>query len=87
MARDQQKAASEAANALSRAEAVLASADAELQRRREALATAGQRLGEREAQLQEAVARADHEVKGAGRDPRWSVQHMVIEIGRARRAR
>ncbi|MDN5700024.1 MAG: chromosome segregation protein SMC [Kocuria sp.] len=59
VARDQQKAASDAANALSRAEAVLASADAELQRRREALATAEQRLGEREAQLQEAVARAE----------------------------
>lgn len=39
------------------------------------------------ARALEAVARADHEVKGAGRDPRWSVQHMVIEIGRARRAR
>lgn len=59
VARDQQKAASEAANALSRAEAVLASADAELQRRREAVATAEQRLGEREAQLQDAVARAE----------------------------
>ncbi|HJB11257.1 MAG TPA: DNA polymerase III subunit delta [Candidatus Brachybacterium merdavium] len=35
----------------------------------------------------EAVARADHEVKGAGRDPRWSVQRMVMEICRARRAR
>lgn len=35
----------------------------------------------------EAVARADHEVKGAGRDPGWSVQHMVMEICRARRAR
>lgn len=35
----------------------------------------------------EAVARADHEVKGAGRDPRWSVQRMVMEICRARRRR
>ena len=35
----------------------------------------------------EAVARADHEVKGAGRDPHWSVQRMVMEICRARRAR
>ncbi|GAB4096032.1 DNA polymerase III subunit delta [Brachybacterium squillarum] len=35
----------------------------------------------------EAVARADHEVKGAGRDPRWSVQRMVMEICRARRSR
>lgn len=35
----------------------------------------------------EAVAQADHEVKGAARDPRWSVQHMVMEICRARRAR
>ena len=35
----------------------------------------------------EAVARADHEVKGAGRDPQWSVQRMVMEICRARRAR
>ncbi|MGY5764671.1 DNA polymerase III subunit delta [Brachybacterium sp. DNPG3] len=35
----------------------------------------------------EAVAVADHEVKGAGRDPRWSVQRMVMEICRARRAR
>ena len=35
----------------------------------------------------EAVARADHEVKGAGRDPRWSVQRMVMELCRARRAR
>ncbi len=35
----------------------------------------------------EAVARADHEVKGAGRDPQWSLQRMVMEICRARRAR
>ena len=35
----------------------------------------------------EAVACADHEVKGAGRDPQWSVQRMVMEICRARRAR
>lgn len=35
----------------------------------------------------EAIAQADHEVKGAGRDPRWSVQRMVMEICRARRAR
>jgi DNA polymerase-3 subunit delta len=35
----------------------------------------------------EAVARADHEVKGAGRDPQWAVQHMVMTICRARRAR
>lgn len=35
----------------------------------------------------EAVAQADHEVKGAGRDPEWSTQRMVIEICRARRAR
>jgi len=35
----------------------------------------------------EAIARADHEVKGAGRDPHWSVQRMVMEICRARRAR
>lgn len=33
----------------------------------------------------DAVARADHEVKGAGRDPQWSVQRMVTEICRARR--
>lgn len=33
-----------------------------------------------------AVAHADHEVKGAGRDPHWSVQRMVMEICRARRA-
>jgi DNA polymerase-3 subunit delta len=39
------------------------------------------------ARAVEAVARADHEVKGAGRDPRWSVQRMVMEICRARRAR
>ncbi|WP_193106840.1 DNA polymerase III subunit delta [Brachybacterium sp. FME24] len=39
------------------------------------------------ARALEAVARADHEVKGAGRDPRWSVQRMVMEICRARRAR
>src|SRR5699024_881528 len=34
----------------------------------------------------EAAARPDHEVKGAGRDPQWSVQRMVMGIGRARRA-
>ncbi|WP_152352847.1 DNA polymerase III subunit delta [Brachybacterium subflavum] len=34
-----------------------------------------------------AVAQADHEVKGAGRDPQWSVQRMIIEISRARRTR
>lgn len=34
----------------------------------------------------EAVARADHEVKGAGRDPHWSTQRMVMAICRARRA-
>lgn len=39
------------------------------------------------ARALEAVARADHEVKGAGRDPRWSVQRMVMEICRARRSR
>ncbi|MGP5290221.1 DNA polymerase III subunit delta [Brachybacterium tyrofermentans] len=39
------------------------------------------------ARALEAAARADHEVKGAGRDPRWSVQRMVMEICRARRAR
>ncbi|WP_114854866.1 DNA polymerase III subunit delta [Brachybacterium sp. YJGR34] len=39
------------------------------------------------ARALEAVARADHEVKGAARDPRWSVQRMVMEICRARRAR
>ena len=39
------------------------------------------------ARALEAVARADHEVKGAGRDARWSVQRMVMEICRARRAR
>ena len=39
------------------------------------------------ARALEAVARADHEVKGAGRDPQWSVQRMVMEICRARRAR
>ena len=39
------------------------------------------------ARAVEAAARADHEVKGAGRDPRWSVQRMVMEICRARRAR
>ena len=38
------------------------------------------------ARAVEAVARADHEVKGAGRDARWSVQRMVTEICRARRA-
>ncbi|MBB5831283.1 DNA polymerase III subunit delta [Brachybacterium aquaticum] len=38
------------------------------------------------ARALEAVARADHEVKGAGRDPQWSVQRMVMEICRARRA-
>lgn len=35
----------------------------------------------------EAVARADQEVKGGGRDPQFSIQRMVIEICRARRAR
>ncbi|MFC0673916.1 DNA polymerase III subunit delta [Brachybacterium hainanense] len=35
----------------------------------------------------EAVAQADHEVKGAGRDPAWSVQHLVLQICRARRTR
>lgn len=35
----------------------------------------------------EAVAQADHEVKGAGRDPAWSVQHLVIRICGARRQR
>lgn len=39
------------------------------------------------ARALEAVARADHEVKGAGRDPRWSVQRMVTEICRARARR
>ena len=39
------------------------------------------------ARALEAVARADHEVKGAGRDPQWSVLRMVMEICRARRAR
>ncbi|UYG16158.1 DNA polymerase III subunit delta [Brachybacterium huguangmaarense] len=39
------------------------------------------------ARALDAVARADHEVKGAGRDPQWSVQRMVTEICRARRAR
>ena len=39
------------------------------------------------ARALEAVARADHEVKGAGRAPSWSVQRMVMEICRARRAR
>lgn len=39
------------------------------------------------ARALEAVAQADHEVKGAGRDARWSVQRMVMEICRARRAR
>ncbi|AXK45232.1 DNA polymerase III subunit delta [Brachybacterium saurashtrense] len=39
------------------------------------------------ARALEAVARADHEVKGAGRDPQWSVQRMVMGICRARRAR
>ena len=38
------------------------------------------------ARALEAVARADHEVKGAGRDPQWSVQRMVMGICRARRA-
>ncbi|ATG51847.1 DNA polymerase III subunit delta [Brachybacterium vulturis] len=38
------------------------------------------------ARALEAVARADHEVKGAGRDARWSVQRMVMGICRARRA-
>lgn len=33
----------------------------------------------------EAIARADHEVKGAGRDPQWSVQRMITRICRARR--
>ncbi|EWS82603.1 DNA polymerase III subunit delta [Brachybacterium phenoliresistens] len=35
----------------------------------------------------EAVAQADHEVKGAGRDPAWSVQHLIIRICGARRQR
>lgn len=39
------------------------------------------------ARALDAVARADHEVKGAGRDPQWSIQRMVTEICRARRAR
>lgn len=39
------------------------------------------------ARALEAVANADHEVKGAGRDQHWSVQRMLIEIGRARRDR
>lgn len=39
------------------------------------------------ARAVEAVARADHEIKGAGRDPQWSLQRMVMEICRARRAR
>ena len=64
LARDQQRAATDAANALGRAEAVLASANAELQRRREALATAEQRLGECEAHLQDAVARAEAVTSG-----------------------
>lgn len=34
----------------------------------------------------EAVARADHEAKGAGRDPAWSLQRMIMDISRARRA-
>jgi len=38
------------------------------------------------ARALEAVARADHGVKGAGRDPQWSVQRMVMGICRARRA-
>lgn len=38
------------------------------------------------ARALETVARADHEVKGAGRDPQWSVQRMVMGICRARRA-
>lgn len=39
------------------------------------------------ARALEAVARADHEVKGAGRDPQWSIQRMVTEICRARATR
>lgn len=39
------------------------------------------------ARALDAVARADHEVKGAGRDPQWSVQRMVTEICRSRRDR
>ncbi|GAB2548395.1 DNA polymerase III subunit delta [Brachybacterium huguangmaarense] len=39
------------------------------------------------ARALDAVAQADHEVKGAGRDPQWSIQRMVTEICRARRAR
>lgn len=35
----------------------------------------------------EAVAQADHEVKGAGRDPSWSLQRMIMDVSRARRAR
>lgn len=34
-----------------------------------------------------AVAQADHEVKGAGRDPQWAVQRMITEICRARNGR
>jgi DNA polymerase-3 subunit delta len=39
------------------------------------------------ARALDAVARADHEVKGAARDPGWSVQRLVTEICRARRRR
>lgn len=39
------------------------------------------------ARVIDAVARADHEVKGAGRDPSWTVQRLVMEICRARRSR
>ena len=35
----------------------------------------------------EAVAHADLEVKGAGRDPHWSVQRMITEVCRARARR
>ncbi|PWH05538.1 DNA polymerase III subunit delta [Brachybacterium endophyticum] len=39
------------------------------------------------ARALDAVAQADHEVKGAARDPRWAVQRMIIEISRAQRSR
>ncbi|MCS6710782.1 DNA polymerase III subunit delta [Brachybacterium sp. EF45031] len=35
----------------------------------------------------EAVAQTDHEIKGAGRDPAWSLQRMIQRIVRSRRTR
>ena len=38
------------------------------------------------ARSMEAIAQADHEAKGAGRDPAWSLQRMIMDVSRARRA-